>query len=1129
MPVTDRRIVTLLYGALIALPPLLQAQGQEPATITGRVTSAGQPLGQVEVAIPNMGLGGVTKDDGRYTIVVPAARVSGQSVTMVARLLGYRAQSAQVRIISGALTQDFELQANPLQLGEVVVTGAGTATQTEKLGNVRNTVSSDLITKAGEMNVIQSLAGKAPNVTVLQQSGDPGASSFINIRGINSILGGNQPLIVVDGVPIDNSTFSTSNFNAPDDNGGTLNPFGQTEGTVQTNRASDLNPNDIENVEILKGPAASAIYGARAAFGVVLITTKSGRAGPTRFSFRSSLTSNDINHTYPLQTKYGQGTNGVHADTSLGGACDGGGVGSCSRSWGPAIPTGTPVFDHANDIYHVGHTADLGMTVSGGNDRTTFYLSGDYTNDQGVILGPNNYLKRTAVRVKATHKVMETLRIGGDVAFTDSRGKYIQRGNNTNGIQLGDLRTPPDFNNHCADPASLNCATPYAVMTGTGLQQRSYFGMQHPNDGSVATDRVFDNPFWTIFQQQNSSQLGRVFGNVNAEYVPINWLKLNYTLGADYATDERLEGCPITTSSPCIDGRVVEGKIVNYQLDHNLTATANYTLNPEMSGSVTIGQNLNTRNQRQLGTVGRTLVAAQPFKLANTVTQDLPIDQETVIHDASWFGQGTLDLWDQLHLTAALRNDGSSTFGTTNLRSWFPKGSAAWEFTKATGDRLGWLSYGKARVAYGEAGVEPLPYFTSQTYASSIVGGISQGTGNTPTQGGFGGLVTRSELKAATSLRPERSKEFEAGVDLGFMGDRSDASITWYNKQSSDVILTEPLAPSTGFFAQAANAASIRNRGWEVSLNMRPVQKPDYNWDIGFQWARNRNTVLSVGAEDFISIGDFNNQVAMKGKPFGVYLGSGFIRCGLSSGQLQVDVTGGGTDSLGAVCAGKPHGALYIGPDGYPVQDNDLRIVMDPNYNWTGSVHSSFRYKKVQISGLVDIRNGGQIWNGTKGALWSYGVHKDTEIRATCTNRNDPTSCTGNDQIMGQGGFFNGPVVGPGAGQTVHIGEYYYRNVVACPFIGIDEPCIEDAGFVKLREISVTWTLDQPWVGRTFGFSSIDIRLSGRNLGTWTKYRGYDPETNLGGAISSGAGASGVDYFNNPQTRSFAIAVTLNN
>jgi TonB-dependent receptor-like protein len=619
---------------------------------------------------------------------------------------------------------------------------------------------------------------------------------------------------------------------------------------------------------------------------------------------------------------------------------------------------------------------------------------------------------------------------------------------------------------------------------------------------------------------------------VNADYLPMPWLKVAYTLGADYWTDERLEGWPVTSSGAGLEGRVTEGKIVNYLIDHNLTATANYTINPNFGGTFTLGQNLSTRNQRQLGTVGRTLIGQQPFKLFNTVSQDPPLDQEQVVHDASWFGQGTLDIKSQLYLTAALRNDGSSTFGRTNLRSWFPKVSAAWEFTKALEERAGlsWLSFGKARLAYGEAGVEPQPYFTSQTFTTAIVGGISQGTGNTPVQNGLGGMVTRSELKAATTLKPERSKEFEAGVDLAFLKDRADASITWYNKKSTDIILPLPVAPSTGFFQQGANSATMRNRGWEASLNIRPLQAADYGWEVGLQWARNRNKVLSLAPDlDFIVIGDFATQVAMVDQPIGVLLGAGFLKCGISSDANVVDINkSGGTGTLGSLCAGKPQGTLYIGPDGYPLADQDLRIVMDPNYDWTGSVRSSFRYKKFQISGLLDIRHGGQMYNLTKGALWSYGTHKDTEQRAVCTNRNNPATCTGNLQTFGRGGFFDGPVVGPGADSAVAIGEYYYRNVAGCPFVGIDEPCVEDGGFVKLREISIGYTLDQPWVRRSLGFSSIDIRVSGRNLKTWTDYTGYDPETNLGGAISGGLGASGVDYFNNPQTRSFAFSVTLN-
>ncbi|PYO79423.1 MAG: SusC/RagA family TonB-linked outer membrane protein, partial [Gemmatimonadetes bacterium] len=224
-----------------------------------------------------MGLGGLTRDDGSYSIVVPGARVSGQTVTLAARRLGYKSQTAQVTLTPGGVTHDFVLAANPLQLGEVVVTGAGTASATEKLGNVRNNVASDLIQRSGETNLVEALAAKAPNVTVLQQSGDPGAGSFINIRGISTILGSNQPLFVVDGVPMDNSSFNTDNFDASYSGNGA---FGQTEGTVTTNRLADLNPSDIESVEILKGPAASAIYGSRAGAGVVLITTKAGRPGP---------------------------------------------------------------------------------------------------------------------------------------------------------------------------------------------------------------------------------------------------------------------------------------------------------------------------------------------------------------------------------------------------------------------------------------------------------------------------------------------------------------------------------------------------------------------------------------------------------------------------------------------------------------------------------------------------------------------------------------------------------------------------------------------------------------------------------------------------------------------------------
>src|SRR5437773_9499535 len=686
----SRRRLLPLVGALVVLAPT-RAFAQNPVTINGRVQSEdGAPLAYAEVSIPSLGVGAVTRDDGRYAIYIPGARVTGQSVQMTARRLGYKAQTVTVQLTEGLITKDFSLAANPLQLGELVVTGAGTATSTEKLGNVRNTVSADQIEHSNEQNIVEALAAKAPNVQVTGQSGDPGASSFIQIRGIRTIVGNSQPLFVVDGVPINNAAVSTSSFN-PHDGGYS------GEGTVVENRAIDLNPNDIENVEILKGAAAGAIYGARAGQGVVLITTKSGRAGATRFSYRSSAQFDNVSHFVPLQTRYGQGRFGVEADTTPGGSCDDPGNSICRRSWGPLLPASLPVYDHARELYETGHVVENAMTISGGNDRTTFYLSGENLDNNGMFVGDHDRFGRTTIRLKGSHRPMDQLRINANLAYADTRGHFVQRGNNVNAVQIPALRTPPEFNNlPFLDPV---------------FQQHRSYRFQHPTATSLGTDRGFDNPFFALNEQINVSNVGRVFGNVGAEYLAMSWLKFDWTLGADYTSDERLEGCPISSSDVCNLGRVIEGKVVNYQIDHNLTGTAQFTVNPRVSGTLTLGQNLSSQNTRNLFAVGRGLVAPTPYKLSNTVARDLPLDYEIVIHRESYFGQATIDLYQQLYLTASLRNDDFSNFGRLSRRAWFPKAGAAWTFTKVTGERP-WLTFGKVRIAYGEAG--PSPRRTSQ-------------------------------------------------------------------------------------------------------------------------------------------------------------------------------------------------------------------------------------------------------------------------------------------------------------------------------------------------------------------------------------------------------------------------------
>ena len=1103
-------------GALLAFLALAAtAANAQGVTITGLVASdGGTPLASASVILEGMSIGTITREDGHYSLTVPAARASGQSASLVARLIGYKSVAFPVTLTPGApITHDFVLGTNPLRLGEIVITGTGTSSSAEKLGNVRNHVDSTAITRSNESNIVESLAGKAPNVEVTEASGEPGAGSYIRIRGTRSLASGNsQPLFVVDGVPIDNSSYSTTNFN-PNDGLGS----GEIEGTAQQNRASDINPNDIENIEILKGAAAGALYGARAGQGVILITTKTGKSGGTRYSAQSKLAFDDINHKYPLQTRYGQGYYGLSpaelnadaAGTPDTTACDAVSNPFCRYSWGPDLQaTGGKVYDHASEAYVTGHTTDNNLSVSGGNDRTSFYLSGSYLYDKGIFEGPNNNYQRTTVRLKATQKLTDRLDVGGNVSFADARGNYVERGNTTDGLQLGLLRTPPDWNN-------ANYKGPNGQIT---------FRFQHPTPLDVTSDRGWNNPFWTLNEGTHNSQLGRVFGNLTSNYDATDWLKFAYVVGGDYYTDERLEGVPQGSAATGGNnvGRVTEGKIINYELNQNLSATASHTFSPNFSGTVTLGNALDDRNYRQLSDVGRTLIASTPFNLANTVTRDPTIDAVQEIRNVGFFGQVTTDLYDQLYLTGAIRNDGSSTYSSNHLRSWFPKASAAWTFSKLL--KIPGVSFSKLRAAYGEAGQEPLPYLTTQVYPIGAATTISQGVALTPTLNGIGGLVS-SATKATPNLLPERTRELEGGVDFGFLQDRADLGVTYYHATTSNVILTQQLASSSGYFQQVQQGAKFRNTGLELTANVRAIQQKDFTWEVGAQWARNRSTVLDLLGANFVALDPTYNtpqEVAIKGQPIGVMYDFGFAKCGVSPNGLSAVISG---VDLATVCEGKPKGALYIDPTGFPVLDLNQRIIGDPNPKWTGSLHTALQIRKLSVSALLDIKHGGVVNNGTKGALEAYGTHKETQQRADCTfDAAGNTVCSGNLKTFGQGGWYDGPVVGPGAGTAVPIGVNWFAEGPLF-FAGNNEAFNEDGGYTKLREISVGYSFDGPFVKKTLGFSSVDVRVAGRNLKTWTKYTGYDPETNLGGATGH---SLGLDYFNQPQSRSFVFTLGLN-
>ena len=498
------RLFTLFLAALVVAPGAMAQQG---ATVTGKVTAeGGAPIAFASVVLMGMGLGATTREDGVFSIAVPAARVNNQRVDVTVRAIGYQSATQPVTLSSGTATVNFTLTVNPLRLGEVVVTGAGTASSIERLGAVVSTVKSEEIVKSNELNAVQALAAKAPGVVVTSSSGEAGASSFILIRGQKSIEGTSQPIFVVDGVPVDNSTIVTTE---------------PTAGTQAMNRMADLNPADIESVEILKGAAAAAIYGARAGAGVVLITTKRGQAGAPKWNYRVSYSQDEVNTDYPLQRKFGQGTGGAPD------LCDGPGCRLTGSSFGAALAPGTPTYDHFKEMFESGSTIDNSLSLSGGTERSSFYLSLGHTDQDGFIIADNDKYNRTTALVKGNLELNEKLRIGATVNFADTRGSFIQKGSNLSGLMLGALRTPPEFNNaEFIDPA-------------TGLH-RSYRYPQ-PTATSQYETRAYDNPYFIVNNLKNTSDVGRSFGNVNIDYAAFPWLTLKYTLGADYSSDARVE------------------------------------------------------------------------------------------------------------------------------------------------------------------------------------------------------------------------------------------------------------------------------------------------------------------------------------------------------------------------------------------------------------------------------------------------------------------------------------------------------------------------------------------------------------------------------------------------------------
>ena len=1083
---TSTRSAVRLVCAAISLAPAGLA-GQTQTILTGRVTAeGGAPVTDATVEIRALNIGARTRADGRFTLTIPAGQAS-PTVTVTVRRLGYRVVTREVALRGGTVALDLQLVSNPLQLGEIVVTGAGTTSTSERLGAIRKTVDSSAVRSANEVNLVTALAGKAAGVQVRQQSGEAGGGARVQIRGVRAVQGTGQPLFIVDGVPVNNSTMITGSAVAS---------------TTAPNRLADLNPADIESLEVLSGPSAAAVYGSLAGDGVVIITTKKGRAGRTTASVRSTYSSDRVVRSLPFQRRYGVGTGGVTP------TCVPGGPANCFLSagffsWGAPVASDARTWNQADEIFTPGSAFDNTLQLQGGTERTTFLASAGALTQDGYYVTSNDRYRRYTGRLNASHRASASLTVGGNVAITRSDLAAFGRGNNVNGLLLPALRTPPNFDNrqYLAD----------------GLH-RSWRFPNPAGAGAVRANRSFDNPFYVINAGETAPQaVDRTLAGLTLKWTPLAWFSVDYSLGSDVAAEDRLEARPEQSSGTPVGGSVTRWEFTQRIIDHNLTARAEHQWTPNLTTRLLLGQQLNQNRFRQLLATGNTLIAPLPYRIDNTTTQVPPTDAETTTRLESYFGQVQVDVARQLFLTLLARNDGSSTFGTQTNRIWYPNAQLAW--TPPWAERVPGLSALKLRAAYGESGSIPNPY---QLQSVFLGGGATQvvdfnpGAVVIPNVNGFSGLVT-SGVRGNARLRPARQSELEVGGDVAFWDGRADLGVSVHRQRTRDGIINVQLAPASGYLSAVRNGVRMWNRGVELQGSIRPVQTADWRWEVGGNFARNRNRVTSLGDPNLTSIGvgsSFNGRTtnAVVGEPLGVIRGTDFARCRYGDAANVV----GGVDVNGACrAAGAPDGALYIAASGFPIADPTERTVGDPNPRYTAGARSSVTWRRLTLATFVDVRRGGTIQNMTKASMYSYGIHGDTRDRGR-------TATFGTDYRLGGTGPDRFPVVGPGAGKAITLGESWYAGVGGIG--GPITPFQEDGSFARWRELSLALTLDQPWVQRRLGAGSVELRIAGRNLALWTDYTGFDPETSLsGGAVIS----QGFDWFNAPTSRSLVFSVGI--
>ena len=1102
------RKVFLLLGFLFYV---LMASAQS-RTVTGQIRD---DKGEVIPAatVTEVGTTNSVQADqsGRFSITVR----EGAQITVTAS--GHQSQT----LVANSNNLDFVLTVAQANLQEVVVTALGIRRERRGLTYSTQTVNSDQLNKSGLGNPLSELEGKASGLTVINSSGDPGAGTYIRLRGVTSITGSNQPLMVIDGVPVDNSfnnydpTSVTPSVSAANSN--------LTGGTVPSNRGIDLNPNDIETITILKGPAATALYGINAASGALIITTKKGSFSQ-RFSidFNSSATWSNTNQLPEMQTRYGQGGNGVyrapnsgHADRRLawGALLDTLSWDANLNDWDPngnIVGNSNPAAKYAVEPYdryeffQTGLALNNNIALAGGTDRSTFRASIGNIYQTGVI--PKSKYNKTSFSINGQSKLTDKLTINGNLSYIFSDNDKVQQGSNVSGVMLGLLRTPPTFDNSYGLSNAEDDERSY-VITSTG-GQRNYRG-----------GAGYDNPYWTVNRNPFKEKINRIFGNLQTTFQLKDWIGLGYRFGGDVYSQDAKNFYDINSNAfPA--GKGVINEYFNNQYNSDFTVNLKKTLNPDLSASLLLGHNYFYNVYASRTTVADGLIAPTFFDISNAVSY-AAVESDQTKRTMAFYGNLEMNYRNVVFLNLTGRRETSSTLPEDNRNFFYPSAGVTWVFSDMPFMKNGSsdiFSYGKLRLSYAQVGKDA-PVFGSKTYYvpgafnDGFTSGILFPINNGNPIGGYQ-ITSAISVIGNPDLTPEKTGSYEIGTELGFLNNRINLNATYYNSTTSDAIFIVPYAYSTGFASKLMNAGEITNKGFEITLNTNPVRTQNFSWDLNFNWSNNKNEVvkLATGVDKILIAGFTNGEIdAFAGKPFGQIFGSVYQRATKQDPNSK---------SL-------PSGELLINDDpndpgfGMPMVSQQNAILGDINPDWQGSVISNLSYKGLMLNFQIDVRQGGDIWNGTRGAMSYFGTSKETEPRGeTKVFSGLSGHLNANGDIVHYDVNGN-EVAGAGAAntQSVELNQYYWQNI-GSSFIGPSEPDVEDGSFVKLRQVGLTYTFPKSFV-RTFRTFSVSVFAN--NIILHTKYTGVDPETSLSGP----ANGQGLDYFNNPGIKSYGVRLNL--